>query len=234
MLRVLYLLLLIAFTSQVHAQTPPTIEFYGDSITYRSAWNCEGQNLTPAQCTQLKHDASYPNWIKDPYANGSNLWNVLNVDGVSGSTCTPRPTESDPGLLARLTNHNAQYVAILHGINDVNLQVKTIPQTVSCLVSAWTVIAEQWHVKPIAVLYPPIQTTNTVWAFAGTDGPTSASNLTALNSAILTAANTFNVNHPTSQQIKVIQLYSGSYFDGVHPNPDGALMMAKHWFWAFN
>lgn len=215
---------------------PVYVEFsvYGDSLVYRSNWNCGG-GMTTTECDDLRADssfASYPPFFR-PWKPVE--YNLHTFDGIGGSTCLPRT--GDVGLLARLHDDNEAYVAVLIGINDVNLGGRSVADTVACLQSAWAKIADQLGATPIAITYPPFS--RSIWTQWGTTDAMALQNRSALNSAIVQAVTTFNATR-TVRRAKLVRLDTlSSYdpavgvdtFDGVHPNPDGAALMG-HSFYA--
>lgn len=192
-----------------------TASFYGDSITYRSAWNCNGA-LSGPDCEALKIDASFPTHIPYFFDHPSAL---IVVDGQGGTTCTPYG--SDPGLTARLHDNGEGFVGVLIGINDVNSLNISIPQTVACIESAWSKIYAN-GAFPVAMTYPPFG--GTVWSVSAT---VAEQRRVALNSAIRQAVNQFYSTY--GKRVLLID-FGHAYdptpglltFDGVHPNQYGA------------
>lgn len=227
----LLLLVCLLLSGQARAQVA-TISVYGDSFVYRSNWNCDGLGLTVAQCNDLKADSSFVTYMEQPYSWNTTPWiDVVGMDGRGGSSCLPHG--SDPGLAARLDYQGETFVGVMIGINDVNLYGTSVAATVTCLKQVWTVIAEDFGARPIAFRYPEIS--GTVWPVSVS---TAQANRQALNAAIITAASEFNNGRPWYQQVVLASVPghdpTTNTSDGVHPNPDGALLFAKYFFWTFN
>ena len=238
-MRIVIAIFLFMLSSSVCAADRGTISFYGDSFVFRSGWQCQGMGLTPQQCLDLKNASSFTSHVAYPYEyTTSPVFEVITVDGIGGSTCLPRT--GDAGLVSRLRDLGEDRIAILIGINDVNLASKSVAETVACIRSAWVVIADQYGASPVSITYPPIDSATTVWPVSGS---VAAQNRAALNNAIVAAANNFNATRLPSQKLVTIASFSnpyspgpayGSTTDGVHPTPTGAVKLARYFFWAFH
>lgn len=242
-MRKLATLFLLLLSSHVSASEMGTVSFYGDSFVYRSAWQCNGLGLTPQQCEELKADSSFATHVPYPYDYiAIPAFDLVTVDGRGGSTCLPRT--SDAGLISRLYDSGEQRIAVLIGINDMNLANRSVAETVNCIKSVWSVIADQFDAYPVAITYPPIDATTTVWSSAGgVSGQVAAQNRIALNNAIVVAANDFNAARLPGQKLVHVASFSNAYSpepmygsttDGVHPTPTGALTLARYFYWAFH
>ena len=246
-------LTLITLAAAPAAQAFWSISAVGDSMVYRSGWNCSdaGIDITtqPAQCLDLRLDSSFVSHLAYPYAwSTTPVFNVVGMHGVGGSTCAQRAAEpgqaADPGLLRRLRGlDGSSYsylgeskVAVLIGINDVN-GGRTIAETITCLKSGWAYIANTLKATPVVLTYPPISANTQVW------GPTvpASANASALNLAIMNAVTQFNASQRTygGKEADLIGLgnaYNPSSHttDGVHPNPEGALTIARYIFWRYH
>jgi hypothetical protein len=236
------------------AQAFWSISVVGDSLVYRSGWNCSDAGINiitdPAACMALRMDSSFVSYLPYPYSwNTEPVFDVAGMNGVGGSTCFRRAAApgqaADPGLLRRLRGLDGsgfQYageskVAVLIGINDVNGHGKSIAQTVSCLRTGWSYIANSLKATPVVLTYPPVSTGTAVWGI----GPQAASNATALNLAIQSAVHEFNASQLAygGKQADLVTLgnaYNPATHttDGVHPNPAGAEVIARYIFWRYH
>ena len=235
-----FLLAGLLLAGNAHAWS--TISFYGDSFTYRSGWNCDGLGMTSEQCAAYRADSSFVSYVAHPYSwTTTPVFDVVAVDGVGGSTCLGASNNPQP-LSDRLQDRNEAAIAVMIGINDVNLGGRTVQETVSCIVSVWTTIADVYGATPIAVTYPPIDPSAVTWEGWETSGTEAAQNAVALNQAIIGAANAFNQDRgPGETYVQVVNFgnaYSpapGGYtIDGAHPNPTGALQLARFFYWALH
>jgi lysophospholipase L1-like esterase len=208
---------------------PITFSVYGDSLVYRSGWDCGG--LPTEQCDALKADASF---VSYPPTQSTREYRLVTFDGRGGSTCLPRT--GDVGLLARIIPTDQRFVAILIGINDVNSVGTSVADTVACLTSAWAKIANQLGRIPVAITYPSFS--RSIWS--GVSDSVAFQRRAALNAAIVQAAFDFNINQPFARRVRVLRFdrltdYDPTpgldTFDGVHPNPDGAAVLG-HAFYA--
>lgn len=230
-------LLLLVWSGAAAATDPPTISVYGDSFVYRSAWHCDGMELTTAQCNDLKADSSFVSYIEYPYAWTPTPWmTVVTTNGVGGSTCLPRT--GDPGLANRLSYAGETYVGVMIGINDVNLAGTSIADTVECLKDVWAIISDDYGATPIVFSYPPFS--GSVWDASGVDATLAEQNRVALNAAIATAVGAFNSGRPAGPgraRLALMPNYTDPTpytSDGVHLNPAGASLYTKWFFWTFN
>lgn len=215
-----------------------TISFYGDSFVYRSGWQCEGQNLSPEQCSALKADSSFATHVPYPYSwTTEPVFDLVHVAGKGGDTCLS--WSGGPGLSSRLQYRGERRIAVLIGINDVNLAGHTVENTATCITGVWQKIADEYGAQPVAILYPPIAGSTTVWPVSGT---VAAQRRDALNSAILAAARRFNEGRAPGQPLVHVASFANAYdptpgtytTDGVHPTPTGALQLARYFYWAFH
>lgn len=241
-MRSIFLSVALVLSPAAGAASLGSISFYGDSMTYRSDWDCSGVATAPQECLSIKQQGSYPSYVTYPYPETvTPIFDVVTVNGRSGSTCHPRPAQGDPGLIPRLSYNGEDRIAVMMGINDVNLAGKSIEETVACLKAAWTIIADIFGAEPVAVTYPSIDPLTTVWLAAGTSGVTAVANRAQLNSAIYTAITEFNsTRQPGQKRVYHASMpdYSahpdyGNTYDGVHPTPQGARSMGRFFVWSF-
>lgn len=230
---VLFALILLL---SVPCAAAPKISFYGDSFVFRSGWDCAGLSLTPAQCNDLKVDSSFTSHVAYPYSyTPSPAFDVVSVNGIGGSTCIPRPSAGDPGILARLSNDGASLVGIMIGFNDVIGAGQPVSDTVACISSVWTKIADDYNATPVILGYPSIDPLMT--------GAVAEARIRELNSALMSAVAVFNNGRLSGQkQVKFVRFEghynpaptAGNTTDGFHPTPQGATTLARFFFWNFN
>lgn len=130
-------------------------------------------------------------------------------------------------------------VAVMIGINDLNLAGHSVDDTVTCITSLWRRVADEYGAQPVAILYPPVAATTTVWPISG---EVAAQRGAALNIAISNAAARFNDSRASGQHRVHVASLQGAYdpspgtytTDGVHPTPAGAQLLAKYFFWGFH
>lgn len=229
------------------------IAFVGDSFVYRSQWQCDGLGLTAAGCNALKLDSSFTRYVADPYGWGTApLFTVTAVDGRGGSTCLGRPQLADPGVMPRLGElqvASGTRVALMIGINDLNAQMRSeadaralASDVAACHGAAWAEIASRGGV-PMSMLYPPIDPGTTVWG-GGADGAQAVRNAHLLNAALRAEAWRYNdaVALQGGTRVQLVDLSNaygpgiatGNTTDGVHPTPNGAITLARFFYWAFH
>lgn len=231
--------LFVAFASRsASASLPPPpdpvdiyFSAYGDSLVYRSGWNCDG--LPASECDDLRADSSFVSYPPFYRPRHPYYYYLVQFDGVGGSTCLPRT--GDVGLLARLQNPGG-YTGVLIGINDVNSAGQSVASTVACLKSAWTKIADQLGGIPVAATYPPFA--RSIWS--GVSDAVALQRRAALNAAIVQAVTDFNATRSVHRarlvRFDLLTAYDPTVgvdtFDGVHPNPNGAELMGHLFFQA--
>lgn len=230
------------------AQTVSSVSVIGDSLVFRSGWECAGVEPDPAECTNLKVDSSFASHLAYPYPyTPTPVFDLVDTQGIGGSTCFRRA--GDEGLLRRLRGFPSggvpayEYegearIMVLMGINDVNGHGKSAAQTATCLKTGWSYIANSLGAKPVVLLYPPMNGS----AWGGLTPAQANSNRLSLNFAIRNAVNEFNATQlangkPQAEIITSMEnLYNPSTatFDGVHPNPTGATTIAQFIFWFYH
>jgi len=153
------------------------------------------------------------------------------VAGKGGDTCD--------GLASRLQYRGERRIAVLIGINDVNLADRSVDATTACITGLWQKIADEYGAQPVSILYPPVAPSSGVWPVSGT---VAAQRRLELNNAISAAAAQFNANRSSGQNLVYVVSFANAYdpasstytIDGVHPTPAGALELARYFFWAFH
>ncbi|WP_312344250.1 SGNH/GDSL hydrolase family protein [Stenotrophomonas acidaminiphila] len=233
-MRSIFFVLILLFS--VPCVAAPKVSFYGDSFVFRSGWDCAGLSLTPAQCNDLKIDSSFTSHVAFPYSyTPSAAFDVIGVNGIGGSTCIPRPAVGDPGILARLSNDGASLVGIMIGFNDVIGAGQSVSDTVACISAVWTKIADDYNATPVIIGYPSIDPLMT--------GAVAEARIKELNSALSTAVHAFNNSRSSGQKYAQFVNFQGHYnpapaagntTDGFHPTPQGALTLARLFFWHFH
>lgn len=233
----LSILFLFSISSmQAAAQQKSVILATGDSYTRQTPCT----NASYGYCDsnfQIYHDRSYAT-----YLNPVTLYQVTTGDnsGRGGDTCTTQEAYTEGpwtgqarGLLAqvndRINNRQESVVSILIGINDINLYGITQLQLAGCLLSLYENIGGK---KIIAMTYPPISNSTTVWKNLGSG--VAEQNRLIVNETIRSIVSYYNSNH--SQKIRLVDLANvwsstSTYTpDGVHPNAEGARLIARKWW----
>lgn len=198
---------------------PARVVVAGDSITLRTGQCAPGSSF--ADCAGLVGGSSYATHLPaDSFA-------VLSNAGRGGDTCLPGPAfeaglyAGQPrGLISRMDSVLAprpEAVFVMIGVNDRGIYGTELPAVVQCLESVWSRVRVA-GAEPVALTYPPIDAGTLVWGLPHGEGRARAQ---MLNAATRQAAQARGVR---VIDLEPLQGYSTS--DGVHPDPNGARLMA--------